>query len=65
MTYTYRTRGTCSREIKFELNDTPSSGVVGKAKVLVNDEVVHEQNIEAVTVKQHASSLMEWFKKIW
>ena len=26
MTYTYRTRGTCSREIKFELND----GVVSK-----------------------------------
>lgn len=26
MTYTYRTRGTCSREIKFEVND----GVVSK-----------------------------------
>lgn len=51
--------------IKFELNDTPSSGVVGSAKVLINGEVIHTQNIEAKEIKKHAASLMEWFRKIW
>lgn len=51
--------------IKFELNDTPSSGIVGSAKVLINDEVIHTQDIEAYEVKKHAFSLTEWFNKIW
>lgn len=51
--------------IKFELNDIPSEGIVGSAEVLVNQDVVHSQDIISLKVENHASGLMEWFKKIW
>lgn len=51
--------------LKFELNDTPSEGVVGNVKVLINNETVHTQDVISLKIETHANKLMEWFKKIW
>ena len=49
--------------IKFELNDTPSEGIVGQAKVMINSEVVHTQDIISLKIENYAKGFMRWFKK--
>lgn len=51
--------------IKFELEEKPSEGSVGFAKVLVNNKEVYRDVIYAVKLKTYRKSLLEWFKSLW
>ena len=51
--------------LKFELNKEPDEGVVGLVKVLVNNEEIYQDNIDAVKIETHTKGLMSWFRNIW
>ncbi len=62
--FTYTLKNDEKVYLNFVLSDKPQNGEVGLAKVVVNNQVIHQENIYA-TKKDDKKGFIDWFKSLW
>lgn len=51
--------------LKYELDENPKEGEIGTVQVLINNETVYKDKVNAIKIEKHAKSLLDWFRNIW
>ena len=63
--YNYTLKEGESVYLKFELNKEPKEGQVGVVKVMLENNLLHLQNVYATKKDEKKFNLWKWIKKIW